>query len=460
MEVFAEEFDPANRSLADALHRSFQVLKLLMLVLLTLYLLSGLTRIEQSEVGLKLRLGRIVGTGAGEQTQVAVHEPGWYFAWPYPIEGWLTVPGPAAERKIPVDFMFLLTKEEKATGIKGYKQGGTLSPLRDDYLITGDANIIHASMWVKYRITDAVAYVSNVYPMPDPKADVMSKEYRRYPEYTILRNLVRDSAIETAAARRALKIRGEEQDAFLYAVADRLNDKLKELDRLGRPLGITIDPATGIIGRKLAGIEPIMPPRQVQEEFDKVQAADSHKSQAITLAQAEAQALLVNTAGPDHALLASAIEGEFELMLELSAAESGSASGGSGGDGEVARLRPMLDERRSQTEAQLRSASGEVRHILQNAEIAKDAIVKEAKSDYEVFIKMRPQYLRNPVIFMSRLLDETYARALDSEGVSKVYVPQDCLEHRLQIYRADKIVSQSKKEKERKPQMGAKPKFR
>src|SRR6185436_8575531 len=81
---YADEFDPANQSLADALRKSFHVLKFLMLVLVVLYFLSGFFTVNPSEVGLKLRYGRVVGTGAA--TENPVLGPGWHWSWPYPFE--------------------------------------------------------------------------------------------------------------------------------------------------------------------------------------------------------------------------------------------------------------------------------------------------------------------------------------------------------------------------------------
>ena len=116
-EAYVEELDPANQSLADSLRKSFRVLKLLMLVLLVLYFLSGAFSVKQGEVGLILRFGRIVGTGKGEQTKAAVLTPDWYWSWPYPFERAVTVP--TSERQLPVSFMFQLSDKEKASGIKG-----------------------------------------------------------------------------------------------------------------------------------------------------------------------------------------------------------------------------------------------------------------------------------------------------------------------------------------------------
>src|ERR1043166_6368814 len=269
-----DEFDPANQSLAEALRKSFRVLKLIMLVLVGLYFLSGWFSVKPSDRGVVLRYGRIVGAGPNNTAGEAVLGPGWHWSWPYPIERWETVS--TAEREIPIRFMFQLSDEEQTGGIQGYKFS-LLSPLRDDYLITGNVNILHAALVVKYKVTDPVAYLTHVAPMPSPTASVRSKPYELYPEYTVLTSLIRSSVIETAATRTDLDIRGAKQDEFFQAVAARCISKLKSLDEAGFGLGISIDPLSGVIAPKTGGIEGIMPPRQTQQAFEDVDKALSSK---------------------------------------------------------------------------------------------------------------------------------------------------------------------------------------
>jgi membrane protease subunit HflK len=457
--------DPANQSLADALRKSFRILKLIMLVLVVLYFLSGWFSVKPSEVGVVLRFGRIVGTGPQEPAFSAVLPPGWHWSWPYPFERWATVS--ANEREMPVEFLFQLSDEERTGGIKGYKYNN-LSPARDDYLITGDANILHASLVVKYRIGDAVAYLSNVLPMPDLEAGPRSPAFKRYPEYTLLSNLVRNAVIDTAAGREALQIRGTGQDEFLLAVARRLNEKLKGLEKSGLSLGIEVDPNNGVLAPKSSTIEAIMPPRQVQEVFDRTFAAQTGRSVTITKAASAAQALLLQTAGTGYEDVAAAVKKEYGLMLELAAAESGRAEtetapaqppGGADSSTSVARdvaaLREALRNQRQETESLLEQCSGDVQTIMNNARIKRDEIIKEAAGDYARFLEVLPEYVNNPEIFVSRFLDDMYARALHNKGVAKVFVPPEAREWRLYIPRSAKAAGSALQEEKEKGKTGS-----
>lgn len=437
------ELDPANVSLADALRKSFRVLKALMLVLVVLYFLSGWFSVKQGERGVVFRFGNIVG----KDTPDAVKEPGWHWSWPFPIDQWQTVA--VNQRELPVEFMFQLTEKERATKII-QRKFAPLAPERDDYLVTGDVNILHVSLKIKYNISNVIDYVSNVHPMPAPNAGVRSHAYLHYPEYTILRNLSRDAIIETAARQAALDIRGSRQDAFLLEVGRRLRRKLDILARRGTPLGIHIDPANGVIAPKWEGgtLEAIMPPRQTQEVFDKVFAAQNNKTVAIMKARADAEALLVNTAGPDYQRLANAIEKEYELLRAVSLAESKPGQGANGPD--LKTLRDELEHQREETEHLLKVATGSVQSIIKDAEIRKNNIVKEARGDYERYLAVLPEYLLNPSIFRSRLLDEARARALADDAVTKVFVPPGAKQYRLHIPRSNTVPEEGEKKEKGK----------
>jgi membrane protease subunit HflK len=439
-----DELDPANRSLADALRKSFRILKLLMLVLVVLYFFSGWFSVRPNEAGVILRCGRIVGTGPGEVGRDPVLGPGWHWSWPYPIERWETVS--TSERELPVDFLFQLSEEEQTGGIRGYKYN-TLSPLRDDYLITGDVNILHASLLIKYRITDVVAYLTHVYPTPAPGATTRSSPHLRAPEHGLLTGIVRDAVIDAAARREALDIRGSGQSDFLLAVATRINHRLRALAAAGTPPGIAVDPAGGVLAPKKSAIEGILPPRQTQEAFEQVDKAQAGKIVAITKAASDAQELLLRTAGPAWEELAGAIEEEYNAMRRLaSVGPAGVASGQ--GDSPAAG---EFAARRRRTEALLSRATGDVQNILRQAGIRRDRIVKDAAADQARFLALYPEYALNRDIFLSRLSVETYANALNNERIAKMFVPEKGGRIWLQIPRSGRPppTDQEKKETEK-----------
>lgn len=431
-----EALDPANQSLSDALTMSFRILKLLMLVLVVLYFLSGWFSVKPNELGVKFRFGRVVGASEREPTSLAILPPGWHWSWPFPFESWKTVA--SSERQIPIEFMLQLTERERVTGQIEMKFG-MLSPERDDYLVTGDANIIHAALTIKYRITNPVDYLANVFPLPAPATTVRSEIYLHYPEYTVIRNIARQAVIETAATAAALDIRGNKQDIFLVQVGQAINRHLKAFTDHGTPLGIEIDENTGVIAPKnnTGTLEAIMPPRQVQADFDAVFAAQTNKAIAIAKAKSDSEALLLNTFGPGHEELSKSLENEFSLIRRISQIE---AKANATNSSDLAEAKEQLETQREQTNKLLAGASGFVRIVVQQAEINRDQIVKEASGDYDRFMSVLPEYEKNPDLFISRMLANVYSRSLQSDKITKVYVPADAVQYRLQIPRTTRTL--------------------
>lgn len=410
----AEPLDPANQSLSDALRRSFGVLKLLMVAMVILYLLSGWFSVKPGEEGFIIRFGRIVGTGQTERMKTAKLGPGWHWSWPYPFEQWQTVN--TQERRLPVEFMFMRTDAEKATGKLEYKYDNRLDPRRDDYLITGDANIIHATLVINYRVTDSIEYITNVHPSGRRSAnDVRGASAESYPEYELMRDMARAAVVETAAAMPALDIRGSGQSAFLEAVGTRLEKQLKHLEDAGTPLGITIDARNGVLAAKSGSVEAILPPRQVQEDFDKVIAKESEKAKLIAEAEANARQLLTEEA-TNFAELSKAIDEEFTALLAVSAAELSEA------DRKTAK--EDLATKRVRVEKLLDDCTGYAQALVQNARKLNYELVNEARSDHDQIMKLKADYEKAPQVVLSRLRDDMFAEALKNDKIKKWYVPR------------------------------------
>lgn len=415
-----DHFDAATSELAGALRRSFGVLKLVMFVLVVLYLLSGWFSVERGERAVVYRFGDIVNRG----TPGAVLAEGWHWSWPYPIDKHVTVS--TAQRTLPISFMLDVTAKERASG-KIAARFGSLSPDRDDYLVTGDENIIHASFEVRYEIDEnaIVDYLQNVYDMPAPKREGRATRavYEQRPEYTILTNIARGAVIDTVVEWRAMPILQNQQESFLRDVERHLQKRLDALDTKGAPLGIRLLESGGVIARKEMELEPIIPPRQVKDAFDSVLTAEQRKSQQIALARSRGQARLLQTCGNNYEEIAAAIDHEFQLLLDPSL--SGDAK------------KQALDKQRTVVEKLLDASAGEARTTILQARSAKDEIIKDAKGDYDRVIAVLPEFLKNPEIFLSRRTDEMLALALSFSDVTKVAVPENAKEFRLTIPRSE-----------------------
>ena len=151
--------DPAQQSLSEALRVSFGILKIVMVVLLIAYAFSGTFSVGSNEVALRLRFGNYVGS-PGQR----VLERGTYLAAPFPIEQIVKVDTRPSTLLLEDEFWFETTKNDSGLTRSQlqFQKAGPLHPLRDGSLITGDSNIVHAKWALTWRITDPVAYLTNI----------------------------------------------------------------------------------------------------------------------------------------------------------------------------------------------------------------------------------------------------------------------------------------------------------
>src|SRR5512139_377170 len=79
--------DAGAQALADALRSSFNLIKLVMVLLVGAFLASGLFTVKPNQVAVKLRFGKPVGVGREQLLQ-----PGLHWKLPYPIDEVVYIP--------------------------------------------------------------------------------------------------------------------------------------------------------------------------------------------------------------------------------------------------------------------------------------------------------------------------------------------------------------------------------
>src|ERR1043166_440591 len=73
--------DAGSQALAEALKSSFAIVKVVMVLLVIIFLGSGIFTVRPQQQGIILRLGKPVGQG-----EAALLKPGLHFSLPYPID--------------------------------------------------------------------------------------------------------------------------------------------------------------------------------------------------------------------------------------------------------------------------------------------------------------------------------------------------------------------------------------
>ena len=222
------------------------------------WLTSGFFMVEPSEVGIRLRFGRVVASDLG---------PGWHFRLPWPVENHRLV---ARDRVQRLEFGVpgSLSREaatraqirdrptfgssqapERTSGLWFQKEIAPESPS----LLTGDSNLIDLRSAVQYRVKDALAFA---YDIAEPEPLVRS---------TIL------SALRGVVAMHAI-------DAVYTSARDEIERSTREA-------------AQAMLDRYQAGIEILTvrllyvhPPEEVHDAFRDVASAREDKLRTINLA--------------------------------------------------------------------------------------------------------------------------------------------------------------------------------
>ncbi len=263
---------------ADLLRTSVKYFKWVVLVIVAGILLSGIRTVNQGEVAVILRFGKLSGDTREEQ----IHNPGLMFAFPYIIDEVITVP----------------TGKVFELDVDTHYSSGTMSSFVEDngYCITGDQNIAVVSSSLKYMISDPVLYALS----------------SRDTESTV-RGAVSACMAERTLSMKIDSLLTDGKDEF---AADVLLASQKLLDTL--ECGITITNFE---------INLIAPPEEVKYIFDKVNAAtveaqtllaeaEQHRATVIPGAQSEA-ALMISTAKIDLESRTSEAEKNMSVFYGL-----------------------------------------------------------------------------------------------------------------------------------------------
>lgn len=127
------------------LNAGIKYLKWALVVAVAIILLTGIYKVDSSEVAVVLRFGAITGETREEQ----IKQPGLHFSLPNFIDEVV---------KIPVERI-----QELSVGTL-YGTGATIgNPVQTNgYAITGDSNIVRLDIVLKYKVSDPVAYALRV----------------------------------------------------------------------------------------------------------------------------------------------------------------------------------------------------------------------------------------------------------------------------------------------------------
>ncbi len=389
----SDEDDTASRSLAAAMRTGFLVLKVLMVLLVVGYFLSGLVRIDEQELGVKVRFGR------------AVKElpPGLHFTAPFPFENVIRVKSLSQEASVNETFYYANENQQSIDNLK--MRMTDLNPENDGSLIAADGGIVHARARVTFRVSDAQSFVENVGLARVGIRDTETGELitdEMAPARQLVESLLEQTLVELAAqipSDRFYTATGLTETG--RSILIRAQTRLAEMES-----GIQLDEASFVVE------DPqVSPP--VVDAFIAQNNAESERSQARSRAIEEATRALTDAAGAGATGLVALID-EYEDLQATGELEAA--------DAVLARLMEAFENRRLEDGTAI---SGQAAKLVADAQGQRDRYVGEIQQEVDRFLAYVEQdaFKENPALAEARLAQELIRDVLSGELAEIFFLP-------------------------------------
>ncbi len=375
--LYGNQLDVAGKSLSEALRISFVILKIIMIVLVILFLASGLRTVAPDEEAIVLRFGKI--RGIGEKRLLG---PGLHLILPYPIHKIVKIP---IKKKVNLainSFWYFQTSLDlESTTKRRVSPSEPLNPLRDGYCITrsgkqsaaiggmggNDYNIVHSKWQLTYQIVDPESFFKNIY-VEDVKPgqdyfDAITKSINP------LLQAVFNDAVVTAMVHYTIDEALSSQDRIPDHVAKLMQQKLTH----------QIHSGIKVVSVQLNDMEP---PRQVNLAFQALNKASQQSETAISQAKTYAENTLNEAAGSIARQLHSTLR----------------------------------DETVSEQEKELlwSQAAGAAQAKIARARAYATKVVENAEADAEYLHKILPEYRKWPELVIHRIHRDAIVQVLDN----------------------------------------------
>lgn len=366
--VLQEQLDTAGQSLTRALQISFVILKGIIVILLIIFVGSGIFQIQQDEEALLLRFGKIQGP-----VEDPVLKPGIKFGFPEPIDEIIRIPV-KREQALQIDtFWYFETEQEKLSKVKMPKTG-PLDPIMDGYNLTRneilegmegtDYNIVHSMWTITYKIESPKLFFENVYIRDrEPGEDLIETAAETLDP--ILKSLA-SNAITLTMVEYTIDEAIKNAAGIAANVRVALQDKLDQIRS-----GIQV---------KDVRANRIVWPRQVDIEFQDSIRAGQVSSQSRIDAEAYRVKMMTDTGGPR----AEAILDQL-VQKDLTQAEQ---------------------------EALVAGLTGQVQTQISEARAYRTQVVEEAKAQAQYLKNLLPEYRKNPKLVLQKIYQDAIEEVL------------------------------------------------
>lgn len=273
--------DSDSQALSNALHSSFAIVKFVMVLLVIVFVCSGVFTVPSQERAILLRFGKPVG--AGDQQFLG---PGFHWSFPPPIDEVVRIPVSEIQTVSSSVGWYATTPEMEASNSEPPAMQ-SLNPASDGYALTSDGNIVHVRAKLRYRISNPLNYALNFVNASN-----------------VVENALNNALIYAAAYFTADQILRQDQLGYREKVLGRVRQLVDQ-----QAFGINVEQAD--VESKA--------PRQVKDAFDKVTAADLESRKAINEAEAYAHTKLSTAQGEAAGVTNSAMTDRSRLLQGIAA---------------------------------------------------------------------------------------------------------------------------------------------
>lgn len=373
--MLREALDPANQSLRDALRLSFRVLQLVMVVLVVVFLFSGLKTIEPGQIGLRLQLG---------QLEEEALEPGAHLALPFPAGDVIVLDGRGQSWDLEDAFMPLAaTRRGTDSATDAASVNDFIRPGRDGAVLLQGADIGHLRLRGNWEVSEPARLLRSVDPQESRGSTGVDANR--------LVELLTERAVVHATAGRTL----EELLAFGDVEQQEISASVQRgLDNLGSGLRVT----------SLEFPEDPLPALAIRREIQALEQARVNAARDVEIAREDAEAILIDVAGPQWASVNNAI----------SAWQEADRFGG-----DVAAKQMAAD---AALEAD--DVSGQVASSLQMARAYASLVEVTLGQEARRHEGLLPAWREQRGLVASRMWSEVFANVMSTQDVEVVQVPE------------------------------------
>ncbi len=394
--------DAASQSLADAMRISFRLLTLLMIVVVVLFLATGIRTIETNQIGIVKVFGK----------QVSLARPGLAFNWPFPI-GEIDIVEVGKEQKIEIDdfWLHIAPKDRLKEADKLPISGQGLRPGWDGAVLSGDRNLLHLKLECWYTVKNPLAYARQVTDIEE-----------------MVRSVVCAAVVHSAATRTGDAIKTAATNEFLEAVRIGAQKRLNVL--LEAPEAITV---------KVAVAKRLWPLR-ARPAYKAAQQAKSDRENIRNAAIQRAVDILQRAAGANYVVLVGKSwedtsetggeniedKGARKLPRNLIGQYASAVRGGR--DSLAADLLRQINEVLSvgcedpRRKGERIITGGEAARILAEANAYRIVVVHRVGSRVRRFEQLLPEYRRNPEFMRHRLWADVREEIFNEPTIEKYFL--------------------------------------